>query len=700
MTKLMITRKSVRRVSLLGLLLAALFSCSTEDIESTVDEDGYQFGYGGQYASRNAAFESDWASQKKIVIVRDYKLENDRPKVTTDSVLLPWAEKEGAIQWLPQYTAANMVKYDAKDWRLVFNLTGIDQKPGQHFFGLYNRFTGTLRVFFYMDRDQVPNHTGNDHLWRMGFTKDLLEHVVFQFALPYGEKVTEEYKAALGGNDASFKTTPLTSNCSDDGKVTPAIGWWAYDIDMSPLRDHDFFANDRSVMTPGMEVYQMDKVVLSSLLKGSLEGTLTGNMNLKSLKGGGTSTAGVIGSLVGMFGGSLLNMKFLEEYNKSSSFGTAGCWGLVLGLVGKGMEGFLKKDPTDPDKLGDFNGKLNLSLNATIETQGTISGSRTSLVPSPNLNVSTFFKKETADGQPTCLGQGVWNIEHHPVVYVVTNCYYGDKPSFTCVDAVKDGNRTAYQLTKDPSLFGIRLISFMDPTAIGRVKVNSNIMPSQVTSKKVSVNYGVTLWGKDGHSDGFRNVIGLGYTNPQLSTKNTFDTRDEGGLAGGFRIIKLKHEDALFQEPITDNEKDYTAYRLSQQNISGNINRRMYGMSLYYTNKNAGPNDIDNVSAVLDPQVYLPADSEKRLVYDPDVPDYVVSATLDIRGKDEKGEDVVLFNTLRFVPKIVFIEVTRVREVYETIKAKAEKLKADNPGITFPLLDAELKKIEKIVNSL
>ena len=100
-----------------------------------------------------------------------------------------------------------MAEVDSKDWALVFNLTGVDQKPGEHYFGLYNRHTGILRVFYYLTEDRVPSSDANDHMWTMGFTKDLLEHVVFQYAIPYGEEVTENYRSAFGGNDAVFKTS-------------------------------------------------------------------------------------------------------------------------------------------------------------------------------------------------------------------------------------------------------------------------------------------------------------------------------------------------------------------------------------------------------------------------------------------------------------------------------------------------------------
>ena len=234
-------------------------------------------------------------------------------------------------------------------------------------------------------------------MWAMGLSKDLVEHIIFQFAIPYEEEATEAYKKLLGGNDALFQTTALTAECSDAGKVVPKVGWWAYDIDMSSLRKHDFFESNYSMMRPGMNVFHEDNVVLSSILEGSLDGTFSGNMNLNSLKGAGTTTAGLICGVLGTFGnGMFTQMKVLDCWFGTVTKGPAltAILGLALGAIGKGLEGGLKKASQDPDKLGEFSGKINLSLNARIETAGSISGERTTLVPSPELNVASFIKNE------------------------------------------------------------------------------------------------------------------------------------------------------------------------------------------------------------------------------------------------------------------------------------------------------------------
>lgn len=680
--------------------MTAVTSCRKEKNPGGVTpsiENGFNggFGYVGGFISENQNFETDWASMKTIDLITEHYYENDREVTRRITVPLPWAWDKGPQQWLPNYSARNMAEIDAGDWEMAFNLTGIKEKPGEHYFGLYNRFTGILRVFYYLTDDRVPPHDGNDHMWNMGLTKDLIEHVTFQFAIPYGEEATDTYKTVLGGNDAVFRTTALTSACSNEGKVTPAQGWWAYDIDMSAMRKHDFFESDRSIMRPGMQVYNQDNVVLNSIMHGTLDGTFGGKMNLNSLKGSGTTEGGIACGLIGSFAnGILTNLKFLDFmfYDEDSddpqpSMGPviASAIGIGLGGLGKGLESILKTAREDPDKLGDFNGKINLSLDATIETVGSIGGERTTLVPSPELNVSAFFNK--VEG----LGEGVWNIEHHPDIYVVTDAFWGDKAKFSSVERVSSEGRTAYQLTNNPDDVGLRLISFMDPTSIGGVRFNPNALPEGIIGDiSVTTSYAVLKNSAPGYTRGFRKAIGLDYEEPELTSKSTFQSDDSDV---GFRIIKKAHADGIFTSEIPEDIKDVVGYRLAQQMTGQNIHRRMFGPATLYANPNATPNEVDDVAMVSNPQVFLPVNSASRLLFSMEIPDFVVSAVMSLKAAD----DVVMFHSLRFIPRINFVKLKDLPDIYDGIVKRSKSLPV--PGVDYPNLEQDLADIKDIIDN-
>ena len=654
------------------------------------EENGFNvgFGYVGGYVSDNDKFEQDWASEREISLVTKHYFENGKEITESIKVPLPWAWELGPQEWLPRYTARNMAEIDAADWALAFNLTGIKEKPGEHYFGLYNRFTGILRVFYYLTEDRVPSHDGNDHMWNLGLSKDLIEHVTFQYAIPYGEEASESYKTALGGNDAVFQTTALTAACSNEGKVTPAQGWWAYDIDMSAMRAHDFFDSDRSLLRPGMQVFNQDNVVLNSVMHGTLDGSFGGNMNMKSLKGSGTTAGGIVSGVLGnYFNGMFTNVKILDYMydDKPLAPAVTAFIGIALGTLGKGMESSLKKGAEDPDKLGDFNGKINLTLDATIETVGAIGGERTTLVPSPELNVATFVNKVKG------LGEGVWNIEHHPVIYVVTDAFWGDKAKFSSVEKVTSEGRTAYQLTLNPDNVGIRLISFLDPTSIGGVHINPNALPNGVTGDiSITTSYGVMKNCTPGYTDGFRKALGLEFNEPELTSKSTFQTDDP---SIGFRIIKKAHADNLFLTEIPEDQKAFLGHRLTQQMVGEKIHRRMFGASAYYANPNAGTNDVDDAALVSNPEVYLPVNSANRLLFGIDVPDFVVSAVMSLKAAD----DVLMFHSLRFIPRIKFVKLGELQGIYDDIVNRSKSLSAE--GIAYPHLNQDLADIKAIIDN-
>ena len=679
-----------------GVVFATIASTSCQKgnpiAKNPSEDNGYDigFGYMGGYASRNTAFEADWSSQKEISLVTEYYKENDRPVVKTIDVPLPWAWDKAPVQWLPRYVARNMAEIDSKDWELVFNLTGVDQKPGEHFFGLYNRFTGILRVFYYLAEDKIPSHDANDHMWTMGFSKDLVEHIIFQYAIPFGEEAPENYKAVLGGNNTVFRSSALTAECSDQGKVTPKVGWWAYDIDMSALRQHNFFDSDRSVMRPGLEMFNQDNVVLSSIMHGSLDGTFAGNMNLNSLKGTSTTNGGLCGGLFGGFLSSVLTSKpildCLFDPKAMTNPGITAIIGLTAGLIGKGMESSWKTDREDPDKLGDINAKINLTLDATIETVGTISGERTTLVPSPELNVSSFIKKTPG------FGGGVWNIEHHPVVYVVTDAFWGNKAKFYSVEKVTSEGRTAYQLTLNPDDVGLRLISFLDPTSIGSVRFNPDALPSGVKGDiSVSTSYGVFKGATPGYTDGFREAIGLSYTEPELTEMSTYQSDD---AKVGFRIFKKPHTDPIFLSDIPEEQKEVLGNRLCEQQVGQKIHRRMYGASAFYLNPSAGPDELDDVTMVTDPEVYLPVNASDRLLFGMEIPDYIVTAVMTLNADD----DVVMTHSLRFIPQIKFIKLEELEKVWDAIYARGTEMHT-HKGVSYPSLDEQIEKIRIIKNN-
>ena len=189
--------------------------------------------------SDNTQFEKKWYDAQEIELVVSSGYENGRLVTKSINEPLPWAHDLLPQQHLPEETLMEMMAYK-EDWALVFNLTGIKSRPDYHYFGLYNKYSGKLRIFYFITKENMPESDANDHMWVAAFDKSLAEHASAQFALPYNVTPTDKYKSLANVVMATARTDSWKQGTA--GKVIPAVGWWAFDVDLSTMRPHDFFS--------------------------------------------------------------------------------------------------------------------------------------------------------------------------------------------------------------------------------------------------------------------------------------------------------------------------------------------------------------------------------------------------------------------------------------------------------------------------
>ncbi len=638
--------------------------------------------------SVNTKFEKKWYDVQEIELVVSSGYENGR--LVTKSIMapLPWASDLLPQQHLPEETLMQMMALK-EDWALVFNLTGIKSRPDYHYFGLYNKYSGKLRVFYYLTQENLPASDANDHMWVAAFDKSLAEHTSSQFALPYKVPATENFKSTANVLMTTAKTNSWKQGTA--GKVIPAVGWWAFEVDLSTMRPHDFFAKElNKSLQLSLKLFNQDNVWLDSIMQGSLDGKLAGKLNLQALEKTFSSLSpdGVAGAVFGDFfgsgGGLLMNTYFMKAITGRSETtgGAVGCAiGCAVSFVGKLLDDFaLDKDEPDYDEdFGKFDADINLDLQATMTTSGIISGERSTRVPNAEMS-SGYFKQKDADGKDTYLGSGVCNIDYTPIIYVVKDAYWYERhakvfskeKAFNLEDdETKPVN--SYYIAKDASQPGLRLISFLDPTSIGGIQLNMDLYPEGLDCVNVGISYGVFPGSNPGYTNAFRTAIGLEklpyWT---LCSKSAFSTQNNEE----FKTFKYPRTDEIFKDIGTDEAvfANVVATRLSSQLINGNIERRYYGQSAYYTKQFVTPEEVDEVQYVSDPEIFVPFDVEKQCLYDPIVPDFVV--TVQVTAKVPAVESFSVTNTLRFVPKIVLISYKDI----DRIASEANSRRASMTG--------------------
>lgn len=425
------------------------------------------------------------------------------------------------------YTLVNMPWYDGdvqsnlpngfcdditpgNGWEWVLNRCGSRNAVNNNFFAVYNKYTGTLRFFFYMPGEFS---TGNDHVWQVSMT----DHLAQQSTWPYGipEDKTIVNKVAIGQtSDGTFMTyiTPWTNYMSDDGLITPNAGWWAFDIDLSQTRLDDLQTSDNIRLQ--MRSWNVQHASLNSTMTAAIEGTFNGDLNaqvdLLQSQHLNTSATGILfklGSMAGGLGTAIYNL-VSPDGDKGKAFG-----GIVeFAKGGCNLAGIRTEGAHDIDGSikGKMEGTLTLALAGSIDSEGTIQGSYPAVgVASPTIQMKDFDLKNSH------LGQGVWNLKTPPVVYWTNVDAWWEEHHWQQGEAIRDGKWVPIDLYNYCQMTPY----FFDPNSV-EIELNPNIFPtSEIEWVEVDAVCGARK-GSQLRNDALRSAFGVGGSTARQFAKN------------------------------------------------------------------------------------------------------------------------------------------------------------------------------------
>ncbi len=308
-------------------------------------------------------------------------------------------------------------------WELVLNLCGntTGSLKNNNFFALYNKYLGILRFFYYLPEGYS---TGNDHVWEISMSDHLAQQNLFGYGVPSDRTIN---KAALGQQgDGSYMeyVAPWVKNMSNDGLVVPNVGWWAFDVDLSMYRDGKVNLND--IISLQMRSWNKTHTTLYSAMTANIDGTLKASLKLDQVKAKSSSSSK--GVLMGLQAAAQAGSALVNFYSGNWAQGLTSV-GQMLG-TGASLAGLGKEDGTTGYTGGSLDGTISLGLSGNIDTQGTISGSATTVgIASPTISMKDFDLKNSH------IGEGIWNIKTAPVVYWATNIFaiwYSYNPWYFC----------------------------------------------------------------------------------------------------------------------------------------------------------------------------------------------------------------------------------------------------------------------------
>ncbi|MCH4895835.1 hypothetical protein E0494_03880 [Marinilabiliaceae bacterium JC040] len=258
---------------LLILLMILCFSCNKESIEPKVENDQKD-----PISIRTKSFQSfDWENQEKIYIPALHQ-----------SVISPFY---GGPSTAPSYIWCN--KHPKVDgWILAYNLLDDRKFP---FFGLYNRFTGKLRIFIY------------------GLTNANVNHFFATLKIVSGARGTSllnHENSTYYANDSKHQTKCITKTAISDFIIDGdsnngiknvhfpqrsyvSLNWMMFEFELA--YDPDINIHNSSDLAVKLFLHGYKKVNIQ--LSGTQKGSVSGDITTANSGSGGNLFGNLVGTL-------------------------------------------------------------------------------------------------------------------------------------------------------------------------------------------------------------------------------------------------------------------------------------------------------------------------------------------------------------------------------------------------------------------
>ena len=608
---------------------------------------------------------------------------------------LPWYG--AADNDIPEDIRFEMKKEDG--WEMAFCMLNDPSAPTAHMFALYNRFTGVLRVYQYIED-------------AMGYGKELFFNVVndshspyrypFYNAMVYCIPVNKKWNVELrpevelvtNGNTYMpfrFMSSAYTRNGETTGVAT---NWHCFDLDLSaymPKNDPDIKTAwrksvdaQRALFSIGLASQNVSDISLAGHLLGDIAGTTSTSTKSSSANSDLAMATNIVGNFAGLLSTSLSNLNCIcgikkgdagtfwnsgngdvrRDPNGNGAGNGAGIGALVQvevnnqdapqanvraqrrtpitgGLLMAIFSGIVNiasatlKSIPNPTTT-TTEGDINLQLNAKIDMKGKI----TQWVGLRDGGVTVTPDLLDATKVPCSIGTGCFGLADDPVICIAKEDLLSSSDHINMTE--KGDKMMSTTIAKD----SLRIVAFLDPTSI-KFMLNTDIYHN-IKDLTINANYGVDLYQKKGHTDSYRRFMSLSERPTfKLNTRMNDDTSTP-------RLHKINPWEISKGEAYPKFQRD--SIKVVEQ--TGSEGFRFFGPSAAFWGKNC----------MMDPQVFVPYTGS---TVDPaTVPDFFVSIEVSFTC-DEAPYGVEFCK--RFLPKYKLLSRDELMKKYTELTTYAKK---------------------------
>lgn len=600
------------------------------------------------------SFLTDWWHQRDMYL-------SDIGKVHT-----PWGDKNTNDPFdIPDeqryYNSPSM------GWEMCFCKFNDAVSKKIHYFALYNKWNGVMRVFFYANENEVNQYKNELIFEFQSSSSDKLKTPLYHsmtYGIPanhtLGDNLLSNFDlTGESGSSCSgwqWHASPFSTSTTAKGVVG---GWHVVDFDMSAWSpyadDWATSAGDDALFTLRPRTRETSEVTLTGELTGSVQGTATtyeektktssSNPEFSYAQNYFSSCVSTLSNLgmsisqgnQGLGLGKESSSPDAAPSNWGKACGAFGFFSAGLSLV-NGILNMIDESLQEEEQYVDSTvTNINMTIDADISLSGEIKkwGSVTDGGIDVNYNI---MQKSNEDGT---IGSGLWSLNQDPVIYIDKEDLLSTQDHYT-IGASSDGlTLTDFDETDT------RLVWFFDPSTI-KININDDVYHNP---RNIYMYVGVGLKSDQqlGHTDDYRNLLCLD-DRPTFKISKSTSGNVKLSSSSNPRLVELTPDDykSAFHEDLQELFTTESVDSTRTFNCSGPT-KEFNGMHL-----------------MIFPEIYVPYKDSK--IYSVEAPDLYVYVQIYFDCDEGTGVELVK----HFIPKIELCTRSEMSEKYDEIKQYVE----------------------------
>ena len=641
---------------LAALSAASLFSCSNSSDNSALlaaltTQGGTTTTIGKNGQSDNPNFLTNWETMEDLYI-------NDSGKLNT-KVAAPWNSRVSATL-LP-----DTVRYDVKKeegWDVAFDFLNQDDLKDMNYFGLYNKYTGVLRIFYYFNKE--VSQSASDFAFEVVLGSDGAPNKSYYAALNYGIPMDAEVdmNQNLLGDSGSAKTFRfLVTPYSGIGRNVMTRGWYAFDIDLSSYTGKSL-SEQRASIQITCRANNKTNVTLATDILGKIGGDINAKIDRAKLSASSNGIGGTLADVGSAIGGvSKAVASTIQACLGGGILGivkSVGLWAsTACNIASKAVKGGGGGSGEDPqDKLS---GQMDLKLNATANTTGYLESAVAT-------NVEPFTMTNAAINKGSNVGKGVWNIDKSPELYFVSDrVVIGSEDPGYWSEIMEIVPTSVYDMEE-----AARFPYFYDPSSF-EVAINKEIFPDAADIKALSFCGIYKNNGNKTQNTAFRAAVGLDDLKTDgLDLPETYSIQDLGDGTVGKSWTWIMHAPDGFYTLSTQDQ--YKAAAIQFNDLEKALEWKSYGneTDLHYYGQELSMDGSDSgLNFIVEPQIYYALFNPDKNKDEYKKPSRLPELYVVVIVQFESGGKI--FNYSRtYLPKVKKVKFAEAKTIIGDIKTR------------------------------